>query len=158
MFPLEFDQLAAAYVWFGDYEQESQDKTQDILSELVKYSMLVYRPILGENLSGVWHRYYLNDLARIFASARHANGASDPYLRFGQHFVHTLATAQHLYSQGHESVSDGIYLFEAERFNIREGQAWATVHMREDEKIARICSDFGTSGPFILDVRLNSER
>lgn len=171
VFPADFDTEAE--------EAICDDEDHAHLSRLVKLSLVQYvapTPALprsqtaanrgGSDLpspvgvvpdgggAGGRGRYSLHDLVRLFAAARLSDDERTAVQRrHAEHYKNILSTANDLYLQGHESIAQGLALFDREWSNIQAGQLWATAHAEDDDEAAIICSDYPHSGIYILTLR-----
>jgi tetratricopeptide (TPR) repeat protein len=136
-----FDVLAAAAVWeIGD------DRAQDSLSELVRYSLVEWNPEA--------ERYRMHDLARLFAAERLGEEEREAgQRRHAAHYAAVLSAANALYLQGGESLLQGLALFDLEWDNVQAGQAWAAERAGEDDEAARLCSVYPDAGTYCLNLR-----
>jgi tetratricopeptide (TPR) repeat protein len=141
VFPGTFDRKAAAAVW-----ELGPEPAQDLMSELVRYSLVEWDEAAD--------RYWVHDLARLFADAR-----LDPVERgSGQrrhavHYAVVAGAAEKLYLQGGEALGRGLILFDMEWGNIQAGQAWTAAHSRHSRAIARLCSDYPSAAANCLSLR-----
>lgn len=127
----------------------ARDATHDILSDLVRYSMVEW--------DAVTYRYYLHDLARLFARARY--GESEKSLlaaqkRHATHYLQVLRFAEGLYLKGGDEAMQGLSQFDLEWPNIQAGQAWAQREMQADSDAAALCGEYPTSGMYLLNLRM----
>jgi tetratricopeptide (TPR) repeat protein len=141
VFPDTFDAEAAAAVW-----QVELDAAQDVLDELIKYSLLDWNEAIL--------RYSLHDLARLFADSR----LNDVERNTGQechatHYFAVLEQAGNLYLGGGEALVRGLALFDSEWTNIQTGQSWAESHADDNDAAARLCSDYPVAGVYPLWLR-----
>lgn len=133
-----------ARVWNTD-----QDATQDILSDLVRYSMVEW--------DAVTYRYYLHDLARLFARARYGQlekSLLTAQKRHATHYLQVLRAAENLYLKGGDEAMHGLSQFDLEWPNIQAGQAWAQREMQADSDAAALCGEYPTSGMYLLNLRM----
>lgn len=156
VFPAPFDRAAARAVW----ALADEDAALDVLSELVKVSLLTYRA----------GRYGLHDLSRDFAHAQcsAAEGVA-AQLRHATHYRGVLGAANDQYLQGREDVARGLALFDAERAHIEAGQRWSSSPdlrglgqseaLHDPEGLAtaavQLCNDYPNAGAHVLDLRLH---
>ncbi len=141
VFPTSFDAPAAAAVW--DMEV---DLTQDVLEELIRYSLIEWEDNEG--------RYRLHDLARHFADQHLASDErTTAQKNQAKHFLGILDYSDSLFLGGSQRLY-GLRIFDAERDNIQISQAWAAEHFMESEEISKICSSFPYFGNYVLEVRL----
>jgi len=107
------------------------DPSAEALSDLVKWSLLDFiRPADSEE-----GRYRLHDLARLFAESRlESKERDDAKQRHTKHYLRVLSDAEKFYDKGGKNVLEGLILFDREWANIKEGQAWAEVMMRDVRK------------------------
>jgi tetratricopeptide (TPR) repeat protein len=141
VFPDTFDTRAAAAVW-----EMATDAAQATLGRLLQYSMLEWNDTAK--------RYRLHDLMRDFARQRLApTEADDAFRNHTRHYGAVLATSDHLYLKGGDSITRGLALFDLEWGNLQAGQAWAAVHAATDQEAAKLCSGFPDWGISVLDLR-----
>src|SRR5579872_89562 len=74
--------------------------------------------------------------------------------RLAQHYLDKLRTAQRAYQQGNESVAYALAMFERDRDQVKQWQAWVSAHVGEDEKATAFCSDYAEASPDIFQLRL----
>jgi tetratricopeptide (TPR) repeat protein len=147
VFPADFDVTAAAAVL-----DVAANDAQDVLSELVRYSLLDWVAATG--------RYRWHDLAREYArgiaseAERHAAAA-----RHAAHYCRMLAEARALYEQGGPAILDGLRLYNEERDHIAAGQAWAAARQARDQarddEAAQLCIEYADAGAYVLSLRLH---
>ena len=137
----------------------ARDASADALSDLVKWSLVDFiRPVdSGEG------RYRLHDLARLYAESRlESRESDDAKQRLTKHYLKVLSDADKHYDKGGENILEGLRLFDREWANIKEGQAWAEVVMRNatniktksDLKFAlRIVNSYSNDGVNVLALR-----
>src|SRR5689334_3514417 len=77
-------------------------------------------------------------------------------LRHAEYYESILQEADELFTRGGNDSERGLELFDLNRANIVAAQAWSEKYARDDEAVARVCNDFGTDGPFVLDLRQSS--
>lgn len=141
VFPDTFDAEAAAAVW-----QVELDAAQDVLDELIKYSLIDWNEAIL--------RYSLHDLARLFADSRLSDDQRDTgQERHALHYFNVLRKADDLYLEGGEAFIRGLALFDAEWTNILTGQLWAKGHASNNDTAARLCSDYPIIGAYLLGLR-----
>jgi tetratricopeptide (TPR) repeat protein len=141
VFPDKFDSAAAAAVW-----EIETDAVQDMLSELVKYSLLEWDEATV--------RYRLHDLARLFAKARLGETERDTGQRsHASHYLSVSEKANELYQQGGEALMQGLVLFDLEWQNIRAGQIWAEENADGDDAATSLCNYYSNAGVYLLSLR-----
>jgi tetratricopeptide (TPR) repeat protein len=141
VFPDTFDAPAAAAVW-----EIGTNAAKEMLSRLLQYSMLQWNDSTK--------RYRLHDLMRDFARQRLTAAESDDAFRsHARHYGAVLATSDHLYLKGGDSIMRGLALFDLEWGNIQAVQAWATAYAATDQGAAKLCSGFPDWGIHVLDLR-----
>ena len=126
VFPGDFDLNGGTAVL-----KMARDPSAEALSDLVKWSLVDFiRPVdSGEG------RYRLHDLARLFAESRlESKEHEDAKQRHAKHYLKVLSDAEKLYDKGGKNILAGLMLFDREWANIKEGQAWAEVMMRDVRK------------------------
>ena len=74
-------------------------------------------------------------------------------LRHANYYENVLYEADTLFMEGGEATRRGLDLFELSWGNIQLGQLWSERHAAEDEAAAKICSGYGSSGSFLLEIR-----
>jgi tetratricopeptide (TPR) repeat protein len=141
VFPDTFDLSAAATVL--DLET---DPTQDILSDLLKFSMLEWNETTN--------RYRLHDLMRAFVrgqlSAAESHAAA---IQHARHYLDVIIRACALYARGERFLIHGLAVFDLEWENIQAGHAWAAAHSIKDRYAAKLCKDYPDQGLYILSLR-----
>lgn len=141
VFPDTFDLAAVAAMWEID-----DNAMQDVLSDLVKYSLLEWDEATA--------RYRLHDLVRLFAAIILSEAERDKGLRrHASHYLIKSKEAKDLYSQGGEALKRGLVLFDLEWTNIQAGQLWAEKHTDKDDVAARLCSAYPIAGVSLLELR-----
>ena len=144
VFPVTFDEAAAAAVW-----DIKAGAANEVLSELIKFSLMEF--------DHQKQRYHLHDLAREFARECTNDTERTRFsLRHATHYCAVLSKADDLYQQGNEAVMQGLSLYDQERENILAGQAWAATHggNNGDEAAARLCMEYPNAGVYVLALRL----
>lgn len=84
----------------------------------------------------------------------HAQRLRAAQYRLAQHYLDKLHTAQRTYQQGHESALHALALFDQEREQVQQWQAWAIAHASSDERAAAFCSDYARASSDIFRLRL----
>lgn len=74
--------------------------------------------------------------------------------RLAQHYLDKLRATQKVYSLGNESVTHALMMFDREREQVKQWQAWASTHAGQDKQAAALCSEYARSGPDIFKLRL----
>ncbi len=74
--------------------------------------------------------------------------------RLAQHYLDTLRTAQRVYRQGSESEEHALTIFDRERDQVKQWQAWAAKYAGQDDRAATLCSDYARACPDIFNLRL----
>ena len=143
IFPAEFDAQAE--------EQICQDERHRGLSELLRWSLVDYKP-QGPD----YGRYRLHELARLFASARQKDQSRAMLSeRHAAYYRELLSAADDLFLQGKEKIQAGLMLFDREKDNIFSGYAWALDNMEVSSSAAELCMRYPASGAYVLDLRLH---
>ncbi|MBW8011214.1 MAG: tetratricopeptide repeat protein [Chloroflexi bacterium] len=148
VFPGGFDQAAAEAVW-----ELEEDKTQDALSSLLRYSMLDY--------DQTTQRYRLHDLARDSAAkmlGEYEEEEKTYRFRHATHYLNILTAADSLYLKGGEGVLAGLALYDREARNITAGQAWAATQMEEYENVSFLINYYSGAAGSILNFRLHPQK
>ncbi len=141
VFPADFDGQAE--------EQICQDEGHKRLSELVRWSLVDYKP-LGYDLG----RYKLHDLARLFASTKQSEKESKiVHERHAEYYKEQLFLANKLYQEGGSSIQAALALFDCEIINIRAGQFWAEKNADCIENAAALCNEYPRDGFYLLGLR-----
>ena len=106
----------------------SRNASGQVLSDLVKWSLLDFI----RSADSVKGRYRLHDLARIFAESRlEPTEHHDAKQRHTKHYLKVLSESEKLYDKGgNNHILEGLILFDKEWENIRTGQAWVEVMMK----------------------------
>ena len=158
VFPGDFDLNGGAAVL-----KMARDPSAEALSDLVKWSLVDFiRSVdYGEG------RYRLHDLARLFAESRlESKEVEDAKQRHAKHYLKVLNDAEKLYDKGGKNILEGLMLFDREWANIKEGQAWAEVMMRDvtkpkaksDLKFAlQMANSYPDDGVNVLALRLHPQ-
>lgn len=141
VFPDTFDAEAAAAIW-----QVELDAAQDLLDELIKYSLIDWNEAIT--------RYSLHDLARLFADSHLSdNERSAVQECHAMHYYYVLGKANDLYLKGGEAFMRGLTLFDLEWTNIQTGQSWAEGHASDNNVAALLCSNYPLVGVYLLLLR-----
>lgn len=74
--------------------------------------------------------------------------------RLAQHYLDTLRTAQRTYQQGNENVAYALAMFDREREQVKQWQAWAAKLAGQDDRATALCSAYAEAGPDIFHLRL----
>lgn len=74
--------------------------------------------------------------------------------RLAQHYLDKLHTAQRTYQQGNENAIHALALFDRDREQVKQWQAWASAHATQDEQAAAFCSAYAEASPDIFKLRL----
>lgn len=74
-------------------------------------------------------------------------------LRYAQHYLRVLSTANDLYEESGDSITKGLALFNLEHVNIERGQTWASENMQNDDA-AQLCNDYPDAGTHVINLRL----
>jgi tetratricopeptide (TPR) repeat protein len=74
--------------------------------------------------------------------------------RLAQHYLDELRTAQRTYEQGNENEAHALALFDREREQVKQWQAWAVAHAGQDEQAMALCSKYAGASPDIFKLRL----
>ena len=152
VFPADFDGQAEEHI--------CQDEGHKHLSELVRWSLIDYKP-----QSPDYGRYKLHDLARLFASARQLDESKAIVQELhAAYFMKLLSAADNFYLKGGSGIQAGLALFDREWANIRAGQFWTESQIgrtkeisREIEPVFRLCKDYSDAGVYVLNLRLHHE-
>lgn len=73
--------------------------------------------------------------------------------RLAQHYLDKLRTAQRTYQQGNESATHALALFDQEREQVKQWQAWVVAHAEQDEQATALCSAYAEASPGIFKLR-----
>ena len=76
------------------------------------------------------------------------------HYRVAQYYLDYLRSAQKAYLQGSESAAYALSLFEQEREQVKQLQAWLAAHAGHDDRAAALCSDFVEASPSLFKFRL----
>jgi tetratricopeptide (TPR) repeat protein len=143
VFPGTFSEEAVVAVW-----DMSLDEVQDVLGELVKYSLIDW--------DEATERYYLHDLTRLFADDHlEETERRLSQQRFAIYYYQVLKMSNAMYSKGAEHLEFGLFLFDLEWLNIQAGQSWAAAHTHEEDLAASLCSRYPDAGAFIFHLRVH---
>ncbi len=74
--------------------------------------------------------------------------------RLAQHYLEKLRTAQRTYQQGNENATYALAIFDREREQVKQWQAWAVAHAGQDERVTAFCNDYAGASPDIFKLRL----
>ncbi|HLH62129.1 MAG TPA: tetratricopeptide repeat protein [Ktedonobacteraceae bacterium] len=74
--------------------------------------------------------------------------------RVAKYYLNYLRSAQKAYLQGSESAAYALSLFDQEREQVKQLQAWLATHARQDDRAAALCSDFAKISPDLFKIRL----
>lgn len=151
VFPSDFDVEAGAAVWGLKVEE-----AREALDELVRCSLVEW--------NAVTRRMRLHDLVRLYADSRLGGGDRVAVQRrHAEHYEAVLSAADKLYLKGGQSVLQGLALVDAEWANIVVGQGWVASSTGERrgrgegaKELARLCSDYGGAGAYVLNLRLHA--
>lgn len=137
IFPSDFSSMAE--------EAVCQDQGHNQLSNLVTWSLVEFE----EGTS----RYYLHDLARIFAASRlEVATKAEIQKRHAEHYGNMLSSATQTYIQGNPL--DALRKFDAEWMNIQAGWIWAKQNYKVDNLASSLCNAY-LDWPFLLELRLH---
>ena len=143
VFPADFDGQAE--------EQICQDGRHERLSEILRWSLVDYKP-LGKD----YGRYKLHDLARLFALARQPEELLQTiYLNHAAYYKELLSAANSLYLKGGSGNQAGLALIDREQLNIKAGQVWAEKNLEVNSSAAELCNSYPAAGAYVLDLRLH---
>jgi predicted HTH transcriptional regulator/tetratricopeptide (TPR) repeat protein len=143
IFPADFDAKAE--------EQVCQDEGHKGLSELLRWSLVDYKPLGPDH-----GRYKVHDLARLFASARQSDESKAIVReRHAEYYRELLSAANNLYLKGRSYIKAGLSLFDREKANIMAGQAWASENSETNSSAAILCMSYPDAGFYVLDLRLH---
>ncbi len=79
------------------------------------------------------------------------------HYRVAQYYLDYLRSAQKAYLQGSESAAYALALFDQEREQVKQWQAWVVAHARQDDRAAAFCSDYAGASPDIFNLRLHPQ-
>jgi tetratricopeptide (TPR) repeat protein len=74
--------------------------------------------------------------------------------RLAEHYLEKLHMAQRAYQQGNERAAQALTIFDQEREQVQQWQAWASTRAEHDEKAAALCSAYAEASPDIYKLRL----
>lgn len=100
-------------------------------------------------------RYNLHDLVRAFAAERLKT--TDEQLRYVYHYLGVAQQADHLYSQGHDYIFQGLRLFDSERIHIDAAWEWVR-RQTESSTTDNLMISFATATRTIGVMRYNRRR
>jgi NB-ARC domain len=146
VFPVDFDDPAAAAVW-----QLDADTVNSSLSDLLRFSLLEFDPAVG--------RYHLHDLARDFAQLR-LNDAerAGTQRRHAVYYRGLLAVAEIYRTNGDENMSRARTLFGLDRANILAARDWAAAHASDDEAAAQLKNDYAPVEFYVFNAAIHSAK
>ncbi len=78
--------------------------------------------------------------------------------RLAEHYLEKLQTAQRAYQQGNEFAVRALIIFDQEREQVHQWQAWASQRAQRDEKAASLCSAYAEASPDIYKLRLSTRQ
>jgi tetratricopeptide (TPR) repeat protein len=141
VFPGSFDKDAAQSIWGWE-----EGETLSLLGLLRRYSLLEYDASSS--------RYSLHDLLADYAcSQMEKEEEITARMSHASYYKGVLATANRLYSEGHENTLFGLRLFDLEWENIRAGQAWVATTKEQNEALTKLCVEYPHAGVNILSLR-----
>ncbi|MHB8118725.1 MAG: tetratricopeptide repeat protein [Methanothrix sp.] len=145
VFPADFDGQAV--------EQICLDEGHKGLSELVRWSLVDYKPLVPD-----YGRYKLQNLARLFALTRQTvESMQTVHLNHAAYYEELLSAANNLYLRGGSNILAGLALFDREEMNIKVGQAWAKKNSEGNSSAAGLCVSYPDAGTDVLDLRLHPQ-
>ena len=140
-----------------------RDASSEALSDLVKWNLIILIPPVDSEEE----RYRMHDLARLFAESRMGSlERDDAKQRYTKHYLKVLSDADTLYEKGGKYILSGLMLFDREWANIKEGQAWAKVMMRDitERKVKsnlmfalKMANSYPNDGANVLALRLHPQ-
>jgi tetratricopeptide (TPR) repeat protein len=74
--------------------------------------------------------------------------------RLAEHYLEKLLKAQRAYQQGNERAAQALTIFDQEREQVQQWQAWVSTRAEHDDKAAALCSAFAEASPDIYKLRL----
>jgi tetratricopeptide (TPR) repeat protein len=74
--------------------------------------------------------------------------------RLAAHYLEKLHMAQRAYQQGNERAAQALIIFDQEREQVQQWQAWASARAEHDDKAAALCSAYAEACPDIYKLRL----
>ncbi len=74
--------------------------------------------------------------------------------RLAQHYLDRLRTMQKIYSQGNESATHALTMFDRERDQVKQWQAWASTYAGQDKQATALCSAYAGDSPDTFKLRL----
>src|SRR5436305_1607405 len=103
-------------------------------------------------------RYRLHDLARQFARGRlNPDDQVVAERRHSDYYFKILEEASTRYTQGGDSLIEGLHIFDLERDNIQAGQAWAASQRLKDETATSLCNRYPRLNSPLLTLRQSPE-
>lgn len=81
----------------------------------------------------------------------------DAHYRVVQYYLDYLRSAQKAYLQGNESAAYALAMFDQEREQVKQWQAWIVAHAGQDDRAAAFCSDFASASMDIFKLRLQPQ-
>jgi len=79
-------------------------------------------------------------------------GLYDAHRRHAEHYRTVLLTADRLYQQGGDALTEGMRLLDLESSNIQRGRAWAEMHAPNNDPAAVLCSEYQMLGAYLFDL------
>lgn len=74
--------------------------------------------------------------------------------RLAQHYLDKLRMAQRMFQQGNENVAYALAMFDREKDQVKQCQAWVSTLVGQDDRATAICSDYAKASSNILHLRL----
>jgi tetratricopeptide (TPR) repeat protein len=84
----------------------------------------------------------------------HEHSLLDAHYRVVQYYLDYLRWTQKAYLLGNESAAYALAMFDQEREQVKQWQAWVAARARQDERAAALCSDFAGASPHLFKLRL----
>src|SRR5436190_23926905 len=79
-------------------------------------------------------------------------GPYEIQLRYAAHYWTVLHSADHLYQEGGEVITEGLCLFCLNWGNIKAGQQWTSSQTEKDDAAAELCRNYADAGMHILSL------
>lgn len=143
VFPGTLDRSAALAVWGIE-----PNTMEDYLGKLFERSLVEW----GNDC------YRLHDLTRMFLDSRLGEQERvDAQRRHAVYYLSKLREVGKLYNQGHESLSNGLALFDRESDNIFAAQKWAAAYASQDDEAAMLCCEYANTNRHVLGLRVHPQ-
>jgi hypothetical protein len=69
--------------------------------------------------------------------------------RLAHYYLDKLRMAQRIYLLGNENEAAALSMFDQDREQVRQLQAWLSTNDSQDEQVTALCSEYASAGPDI---------